>query len=480
MTVSTAPNHGSSTPTGAGPTRSPAGHLDLSPSAPLLLNPKTRTYTQQFANLYFNRLTSLRPHVHARAARKWHAHASAHVQRTLDIKPNSLVWFIGTLVRISPAAAQARKIWSDQDKVAIEDEYGRVVLEVDEYLSRNSGDKAVPLITGVVAAVIGTETKSGGFQVADMCFAGLPDPEPERPLAMAAAPNNHQEGGEWIALVSGLHFGSPSSKPLPLIMLAHYLVGNIGTPDDQHLMSLVSRLFILGNSISVAEDPASSAANTTATTTADDAYATLDACLGLIAKSMPITLLPGADDPATHLMPQQPMHKSLFMSAVNAGEGRFKSVTNPMIADWNGNNLVFTSGQPLDDVFKYLDPPSRLSLACHFLTWRHIAPTAPDTLWCYPYVDKDPFVLVRRPKVFAVGNQPHFETCLYDDNEGAHDHPESRDHAKVRVVLVPEFRTSGQLVLVNTKTLEYHVVTLDVDQGNGEQVDDEDAMDTSE
>lgn len=46
------------------------------------------------------------------------------------------------------------------------------------------------------------------------------------------------------------------------------------------------------------------------------------------------------------------------------------------------------------------------------LEWRHMAPTAPDTLWIYPFPDADPFILKYRPDVYIVGNQPEFETTI--------------------------------------------------------------------
>jgi hypothetical protein len=39
-----------------------------------------------------------------------------------------------------------------------------------------------------------------------------------------------------------------------------------------------------------------------------------------------------------------------------------------------------TGGQTIDDVYKYLPSNARLSMARRTLEWRHIAPTAPDTL----------------------------------------------------------------------------------------------------
>lgn len=56
----------------------------------------------------------------------------------------------------------------------------------------------------------------------------------------------------------------------------------------------------------------------------------------------------------------------------------------------------------------------RLDLLSQTLTWRHLAPTAPDTLTCYPFADDDPFVLQQCPHVLFAGNQPAFETRLQE------------------------------------------------------------------
>ncbi len=51
-----------------------------------------------------------------------------------------------------------------------------------------------------------------------------------------------------------------------------------------------------------------------------------------------------------------------------------------------GNSrLLGTSGQTIDDMYKYVEGEDRLGLAKKTLTWRHIAPSAPDTL-CMLYI----------------------------------------------------------------------------------------------
>lgn len=46
------------------------------------------------------------------------------------------------------------------------------------------------------------------------------------------------------------------------------------------------------------------------------------------------------------------------------------------------------------------------------LRWRHLAPTAPDTLAAIPLSDADPFIVDACPSVFFAGCQPAYATRL--------------------------------------------------------------------
>lgn len=79
-----------------------------------------------------------------------------------------------------------------------------------------------------------------------------------------------------------------------------------------------------------------------------------------------------------------------------------------------------------------------------------MAPTAPDTLFCYPFSDRDPFILTRTPDVYFIGNQPRFETRLIESDKDS--------SVKARVILVPSFAVTGEIVLINCKTLDTKVI----------------------
>lgn len=66
---------------------------------------------------------------------------------------------------------------------------------------------------------------------------------------------------------------------------------------------------------------------------------------------------------------------------------------------------------------------------------------------CYPFQEIDPFVIEECPHVFFVGNQPKFDSTVVD-YEGQ----------LVRLIAVPKFKETGEVVLLDTDTLEVEVL----------------------
>jgi len=94
--------------------------------------------------------------------------------------------------------------------------------------------------------------------------------------------------------------------------------------------------------------------------------------------------MPGSHDPTSVALPQQPIHLALFDSAKAYSQSTLESLTNPSWWDIDGIKVFGTSGQNVDDVYKYVDDDhiegGRIGLLENMLRWRHVAPTAPDTL----------------------------------------------------------------------------------------------------
>ena len=77
---------------------------------------------------------------------------------------------------------------------------------------------------------------------------------------------------------------------------------------------------------------------------------------------------------------------------------------------------------------------------------------------CYPFQDRDPFVLEETPHIFFAGNQPEYATRLV---HGTYDIGVANlgdDGQKVRIICLPRFSKTGEIVLVNLSTLESELV----------------------
>ena len=285
----------------------------------------------------------------------------------------------------------------------LEDDSGRIQLVGDKL-------KDLPLVTGCIIAVMGTETASGELDVAGVKFADLP-PQPERwslskpPAARKAEdvemadpdapPQSSTTTNNKVAIVSGLSFsGRDASHAMQLTLLLEYLLGEALDPAAALDAARISRLIVAGNSVARDDPEADDAAQKKKKTYGYDASAynatphqLLDGFLADLLPSIPVTLMPGADDPATAAYPQQPVHSAMFpdargFAADDGGKAPawFDCVTNPWEGELEGWRFLGTGGQNVDDVFKYIGSDDRLGMMEGMCRWRCIAPTAPDTL----------------------------------------------------------------------------------------------------
>ncbi|KAF3924620.1 hypothetical protein AA313_de0202330 [Arthrobotrys entomopaga] len=338
----------------------------------------------------------------------------------------------------------------EKDQIMIEDESGRLRLVGNMIMQQG-------LVTGCIIAVMGTETASGEFEVVDIILPELP-PQPERPM-----PKTKPEKKRYIALASGLNITGNLHESMETHLMVEYLLGEAGGSDDQSKSSSISRLILAGNSLSeLSAQAADEAADTGASSRVKskkfgyDAMVfnskpttILDTLLADLCTSISVTLMPGENDPANASLPQQRMHPTMFPNTKYYTGSTFIPSTNPALCEIDGVKFLGTSGQTIDDIFKYVDGDDRLEMMEKTLRWRHIAPTAPDTLWCYPFQDVDQFIIDVCPHVYFVGNQPEFGTRLV---AGANDQ-------LVRLITIPKFSETGELVLVDLDSLECELIS---------------------
>lgn len=438
-------------------------------SNPFILAPKDRDYNGQYFHMYQHRLTKLRERVTKECIKRWdngfklNGMPVAMKPKVLDIQGNKPCWAIGSIyceMKYKPnileevisdvyGAPDLAKSYTDpdgSDEIMLEDESGRVLL-VGEYI------RSTPFVTGTVIGVLGMEADAGTFQVLDICY---PSSLPQRAL-----PDIKLNGDKIIALVSGLNISTTSpGRLLKLQLLQEFLMGRLCAYDQ---VLNIAKLFICGNSLSY--NPGK------------DAQGELVSCLeefgkflGNILQSIPVAMMPGANDPSDKALPQQPLHKALFQQSLRKyleeiNDDILELVTNPYKCNIEGIELLAVSGQSINDVCKYVIPyqkgqtspldkdtlEHRLDLMECTMRWQNIAPTAPDTLWTYPYRDSDPFILDELPHIYVIGNQPCYG--VRDLNLRG---------AKVKIISIPEFSSTGDVVLLNLSTLETDIVNIQI------------------
>jgi DNA polymerase delta subunit 2 len=370
---------------------------------------------------------------------------------------------------------------SGADEMMLEDESGRLRI-TGEPLHRH-------FVTGCILAALGTEEADGTFLVIATQCADLPRQPPrwERDdvkLSQQKQKAPKRERAGKLAIVSGLELTGADDDEVSLNLLVEYLTGEAAGPSTQADASKITRLIIAGGSLSKGS-PILSREDFAAKKNAARHYGydassynaapttRLDEILSDILPTLPITLLPGASDPSNVALPQQPLHPALFPKTrlyaeppvvSNESLNGFDAVTNPWSGDIDGYRMLGSGGQTVKDLLKYVTRVKSVEAMEMMLRWRCVAPTAPDTLWCYPFQDEDPLMLKECPHIYFAGCQSKFEKSVIEGPAGQ----------SVLLVSVPRFRSTGKIVLVDLESWEVEVVRIGVKKsghGKGENGD---------
>eukprot|EP00949_MAST-11_sp_MAST-11-sp1_P002108 g2108.t1 len=394
-------------------------------------------YSSQFCNLYVGRIAKLHGRVLEAAKAKWPSVPvmskiidvrvgvdcviSGAVFKVMKDKPNVLDEYTEAMI-MAGGREHKSNYASASDSLVLEDESGRVAIRPSD------GSTIDPqiLCSGIVLAIRGHVAADGDFVATDFCFAlprarGAPKPAPQNGT---------------VLLISSL--GISRQPSLQLQLLADYVTGQCGDPLAGKAAA-ITRVIIIGgcsarqaalqtkdseadapspSSLSKsASDAVSESAHSQTLTDGVQFHAAadhiaadvqgLDNFIAQIARSVPVDFIPGHADPTNFGMPQQPFHPCLMPSCMGFGEA-FNAVTNPH--EFRLGNVTFLGhdGSPTSDILKFTTIADDMDALESTLRWQHVAPTAPDTLDCYPYVKNDPFVINYSPDVFFCGGAKQF------------------------------------------------------------------------
>lgn len=406
---------------------------------------KEKQFKRQYAHIYASRLWMMRAKVQKAATAKWGRNIP--VKKLSELVSDEPCILIGTLFKqmtlkpsilkeigeehnLMPQPVRA-KYTDATDQLILEDELQRIVLT-------GSLDAQVE-VTGTVVAVRGQERSDcpGKFHVDEMIFHAVPQ-QVSRPVLSE---------DKYVIFLSGLEIGDASVDNLRLQLLIDLLTGQLGDEQTQRWMAKVVRVVIAGNSLSHLTQDKEQAnrakyLSKKSTVGTKNAMAELDDTLLQLCSCMEVSLMPGEFDPTTYTLPQQPLHRCMFPRASSLET--LHCVTNPFDFSLDNVRILGSSGQPVQDIYRFSSLEDHLEILEKTLVVGHMAPTAPDTLGCYPYADTDPFILDACPHIYFSGNAPCFQNKLYKGADGQN----------VLLLTVPKFSESSTCVLVNLRTFD--------------------------
>ncbi|KAL9661614.1 hypothetical protein QQ045_026438 [Rhodiola kirilowii] len=368
---------------------------------------------QQYSQIYFARLHLMRTIIYSLIP-NWKPHIP--ICTVLELEKDKECVIVGTVykhMKLKPCIldeylkdrstaplAKPQNFMHLDDYLVLEDESGRVKL---------GGTIMLPFVyvTGVVVALHGKETSSGEFLVLDVMEAGLP-PQMDLPNKLTESPREDK----YVVFVSGLSIGSSKSNPLQFQLLVDHITGCLGDEQEQGVAADIVHVVIAGNSVEISQELFNGqTVNPKDQSRLSEPIKELDILLTEIAASVPVDIMPGPDDPANFSLPQQPLHRCLFPSS--SSYNTFRSCSNPHSFEIDTIRFIGTSGQNIEDLENYSYAKDRLEFMERTLRWRHLAPTTPNTLGCYPYTDRDPFLIESCPHVYFAGNQSHYGTRMF-------------------------------------------------------------------
>ena len=290
------------------------------------------------------------------------------------------------------------------DILFLEDDSGRMNLILDPQCKITKDE----LVTGVVCCVVGypVDQKGGEFIVKEIFFPGL-----QKQLPIVPSGNN-----KFVLFVSGL----ANADLLKLQLLGDFITSGL----SRWVEGSIAKTIVAGGLIPPFTKKLSN---------------DIDIVLTQMASAAFLDVMPGEGDPSNVALPQQPFHPCLFPAA--SSFSTFTACTNPYSSIFDGVEMIGTSGQNVFDLKRcsVVGQNSSLQHLEQLLKYGHLAPTAPDTLPCYPYTDTDPFILHSAPHIFFCGNQPSFQTSVVSGSAGQ----------RVRVLSIPSFAESSTVALVN-------------------------------
>lgn len=388
------------------------------------------------------------------------------------------------------------------DTVLLEDESGRIELSFGSN-GKMSQKWKLDLATGTIMGVKGIiHPNSSFFDVEDIYYPTL---APHRTIT-----NPEVDEDACVLLMSGLDCGGHdnskrnSSTSLKRELIIDYITGYINNTTSES----IARVIIAGGGCAKPAKPENavnswiSSSMSTSKKNQDVQQSKnmlqqqmkemtlpireLDLFLSEICScGVPVDYIPGLYDPTNANWPQRPIHECLVPNA-NVFTNMLCRTPNPYEASIGDKVFIGSDGLNIFDLRCNLgrmndnsdDPDDVVAVTTvdalqSSLKFNHLVPTGPDTVPTFPFDKSDPFIIEHSPHVYFCGNCEAFETKLIDVDVSSESGADC-GVSQVRLICVPSFAKTGQVVLLKLKSMECSIIEFDdiVTESNLEGVDD--------
>ncbi|KAL4479656.1 hypothetical protein ABPG72_004252 [Tetrahymena utriculariae] len=447
-----------------------------------VLKDSEKKYEMQYWKTYFKRLDQIKEYFLSNFSEE----CIPICDKILNIKIGEYQVVIATLykdMKLKPNAltvSQERDSYmADDDVIYMEDQTGRMQLAFNNTQFKSSINKpkivdVKNLTSGLVLGIRGIQrvAEINVFEVQEIYCCDLPHQEHilKIPAPLTYGDDTYLENNnnfhdlshyiknyqdhKFLLLTSGLNI-DPKIDRYTIIQLKNHL---FGLTNLKPLMSRVCRVVIAGNLIEKNKDLDY---NLVGSYRMQEQFKQLyteiakkmhdvDKNINDIAGNVCLDIMPGDKDPAQAFLPQQPMNKCYFSSSKSIPT--FQLVSNPYKFEQDNIQILGVSGQSMLDIKKYSNYSDKdIDIIESHLLWRHISPTSPDTLQCFPFHESDPFILDELPHVYFSGNSPKFETkMIYEENT----------KKRCRLICVPAISDSNSFVIMNLTNLDTFEIKL--------------------
>lgn len=423
---------------------------------------KAFDYQRQFCHIYTGRLKEFTRLLLPYILNKWNQKPIA-IKDLCDLPTNSneMCCIIGTIYKHQAHKPSILKEISEENQLAPQPPRGhyadgddKLVIEDEQQRVRLTGNIHLDQVaTGVVCAVRGIlQEEDDYFKVHEILFY---ESGPQKLLKSIFTKKRKNitlssKENQFLYFISGLNQINCHLYMDSLNLFQYWLCNKFETESKTSKM----RLIVAGNSMRCIDEQRLSAWQNrpTDSTTLIKSVKELDRWFTAWSTYIPIDLMPGSYDATNQMMPQQEFHPCMFPLAGN--NKNFQCVTNPYAFRINEVDIIGTSGQNVHDLLRSTNLKDCVAALRCTLQWGHLSPTAPDTLPCYPYLDRDPFIIEECPHIYFAGNCGSYASVLYHGSDGK----------QTRLICIPDFTKTQSIVLLNLNNLQSEEISFRIDE----------------